>query len=357
MESVLVTGVAGNLGRRLLPQLAGMRVIGVDFVEPRGEQPARFVRMDLGVEDSCPGLVKLIREEQPACVIHLAFVLDAVRTGVLDPERMWQINVAGTARVMEAITEAGRRGVEVRKFIFPSSVSAYGPNLPGPVKEDFPLGGHSLPYAIHKRECDLVVQQRAASISPCRTFILRPHIFVGPSVENYLVAGLRGTPSGAGLRAQRMRERGKRLPMIVPWGDKYLRHRCQFVHVDDVARLLAWIVRRPDAGPQVTILNVGGRGIPPSLGRCAEIAGAKLVQLPTRALARLALEITWRMGISGFPPEAFPYLTGEYIMDLGNLQRFLGADFERVIRYTVEDAVRESVRREPAAATATALAT
>jgi len=70
-------------------------------------------------------------------VIHLAFVIDPVRTGVLDVERMWQINVAGTARVMEAVTEVNRSADDgIKQFIFPSSVSAYGSDLPSPATED-----------------------------------------------------------------------------------------------------------------------------------------------------------------------------------------------------------------------------
>lgn len=132
--TVVVTGVSGNLGLRLLPHLAEYSVIGIDIAAPKTEQPIRFVRMDLGLEDSCQGLTNLLRETRPFSVIHLAFVIDPQRTGVLDVDRMWQINVAGTARVMEAITEANRdqdRGI--RQFIFLSSVSVYGPDLPGPV--------------------------------------------------------------------------------------------------------------------------------------------------------------------------------------------------------------------------------
>ena len=64
--------------------------------------------MDLGDEDSCRQLFLLLRDSRAEAVVHLAFVLDPVRAGVLDVDRMWQINVAGTARVMEAITEANR---------------------------------------------------------------------------------------------------------------------------------------------------------------------------------------------------------------------------------------------------------
>ena len=120
---------------------------------------------------------------------------------------MWRINVAGTARVMEAIAEANRNPeTTIRQFIFPSSVSAYGPDLPAPVAEDAPLNAHTLPYAVHKKESDLVVQQRAPSLRGCGVFILRPHIFAGATVENYLMGAFRGTPNGKGARAARMRQ-------------------------------------------------------------------------------------------------------------------------------------------------------
>ena len=45
-------------------------------------------------------------------------MLDPVRAGVLDLDRMWQINVAGTARVMEAITEANREELASPEIYF-----------------------------------------------------------------------------------------------------------------------------------------------------------------------------------------------------------------------------------------------
>src|SRR5512146_880064 len=175
--TVIVTGAAGNLGLRLLPQLHDYSVFGVDIAPPKTDHPLRFERMDLGREESCGQLVNLLRETGAENVVHLAFVIDPVRTGVLDVKRMWEINVAGTARVVEAITEVNRMGGKVKKFIFPSSVSAYGPDLPGPVKEEHPLGAHTLPYAIHKQESDEVVRLRAAKMGACSTYILRPNIF------------------------------------------------------------------------------------------------------------------------------------------------------------------------------------
>ena len=199
--TVVVTGISGNLGLRLLPQLAGFQVIGIDLNPPKTERPVQFVAMDLGKEESCRELFLLLRETRPVAVIHLAFVIDPVRTGILDIDQMWQVNVAGTARVMEAVTEANREDSIVEKFIFISSVAAYGSDLPEPVTEEFPLAGHTLPYAIHKMEADKVFQQRAPALRGCSAYMLRPHIFAGSSVENYIS----GSFSWHAQRAQRTR--------------------------------------------------------------------------------------------------------------------------------------------------------
>ena len=340
---VVVTGISGNLGVRLLSQLPDFEVIGLDLNPPKTDLPLKFQPIDLGREESCRELYLLLREERPAAVVHLAFVIDPMRTGVLDVDRMWHINVAGTARVMEAITEANRDEVIVQKFVYPSSVSVYGSDLPEVVSEDFPLGAHTLPYAVHKMECDKVVQQRAPSLRGCSAFMLRPHIFAGASVDNYLVGAFRGTPNGRGKRAEKMRAAGKRLPCILPLGEKYLTNRIQFVHVDDVARLIAYILRRQEPESQrLTILNVAGRGEPLTFARCIELAQNKLVRSPGKWPMHFVLKMGWKLGISAIPPEAVPYMTGEYIMNTDRLRKFLGADYEDVIRHTNVDAFMDS---------------
>ena len=100
----LVTGISGNLGVRLLPLLTDFHVVGVDTRPPDSSGLARFEQTDLGREPSCWQLIELLRATGARSVIHLAFVFDPQRSGVLDLERMWQINVAGTARVMEAVS-------------------------------------------------------------------------------------------------------------------------------------------------------------------------------------------------------------------------------------------------------------
>jgi len=345
--TVVVTGISGNLGTRLLPQLGAFNVIGLDVNPPVTDLPQQFERMDLGEEQSCRQLFLLLRESRAEAVIHLAFILDPVRAEGLDLDRMWHINVAGTARVMEAITEANHEETIVRKFVFPSSVSVYGSDLTGPATEEHPLGAHTLPYAMHKMECDKVVQQRAPALRGCSAYMLRPHIFAGKSVDNYMVGAFRGTPGGRSDRAARMRSRGKRLPCLLPSGTRYLENRIQFVHVDDMARLITRILEKTEPEAQrLTILNVAGRGEPLTFERCIEIAQARLLRLPGKSTFRMALTMLWKLGIVAIPPEAAPYMTGEYIMNTDRLRKFLGENYEDVIRYSIADAFADCFESE-----------
>ena len=340
---IVVTGAAGNLGRRLLPLLSGFSVTAVDMTAPDGGAE-RFVHLDLGKEESCRELFHLFQQVRPAAVVHLAFVIDPVRTNVLDLDRMWQINVAGTARVLEAVSETNRNGVNtIRKLIHLSSVSAYGSDLARPATEESRLGAHTLPYAIHKKESDEVVQSWAPSLPQSSIYLLRPHIFAGATMDNYLVGAFRGTANGRGRWAEKLRAQGKRLPCILPRQRRYLDNKIQFVHVDDMARLITHIASLDEPETQrLNILNVAGRGDPLTYERCIDLAQAKLLRLPGRWPCRMVLEVLWRTGISAIPPEALPYMTGEYIMDTSRLQAWLGAKYPEVIRYTIEDAFRDT---------------
>jgi nucleoside-diphosphate-sugar epimerase len=352
---VVVTGISGNLGSRLLPLLGSYSVIGVDVSPPQSDSELQFEQLDLGEESSTRKLFELLRDTHAYAVIHLAFVIDPVRTGVLEIERMWRINVAGTARVMEAVTEANRTTDDgVKQFIFPSSVSVYGPNLHDPATEESPLAAHTLPYAIHKKQSDEVVQQRCTSVRGCSVYILRPHIYAGASVENYLIGAFRGTPGGKSARAEKMRAEGKRLPCMLPRGQEYLDNKIQFIHVDDMARLIRHILQREPETQRLTVLNVAGRGEPLTFARCIEMAQAKLMRVPGKWVMEQVLKFLWSQKISSIPPDAVPYMTSEYIMNTDRLRKFLGPEYEHVIRYTTSDAFADSFRTEATASSGAA---
>ena len=337
--SIVVTGISGALGRQLLPLLGSFRVVGVDFRPPQTVHPLQFEQMDLAEESSCMQLLQLFRDVRPVAVLHLAFVLDAVRTGMLDQERIWKTNVPGTARVLEAVTEANRDWPMVEKFIFMSSVSAYGPNLSTPATEETPLAAHAYQYGLQKMEADRVVQQRAPALRGCSVYILRPHIFAGAQVDNYFMEAFRGIPGGTSKRAARMREQHKRIPCILPSGREYLDHRIQFVHIDDVARLVAFVLNKTEPEAQrLTILNVAGRGEPLTYEQCVHLAKAKLMRVPTEQLFQLALQFFWKMRISTIPPDVTPYMLSDTVMDTTRLQEFLAGDYKAVIRYPIAEA-------------------
>src|SRR5215510_2852530 len=349
--AVLVTGVSGNLGLRLAQFLSEFKIIGVD-VAPPSSPLFHFEKIDLSQERSCGQLLELLRAYRPEAAIHLAFIVDPLRAGVLDRNHMWHINVAGTGRLLEAIAEYNRMLGGLHKFIYPSSVSVYGPDLAKPVSEDAPLQAHTLAYALHKREADLTVQARVQSLK-CKVYVLRPAIFVGPMVQNYIVGALRGIPGGRGRLADRMRSRNERLPLLLPSGPHYLEHKFQFVHVDDVARPMAHISSRRQSDPALSIINVAGRGDPVTLQTCARLARSEIKRLPSRTLCRIVLRALWDLGISDIPPDAFPYLVGSYTMETARLRVFLGDSYRNVIQYTCEEALQatfalESINRQVA---------
>ncbi len=341
--TVLITGVSGVLGLRLLKQLPDFQVIGVDIRGPAVKADLfHFEKIDLGEERSCDQLLELMRSHRPEAVVHLAFVVDPLRNGSINRKSMWHTNVVGTSRVIESIAEHNRMMGGIESFIFPSSAAVYGPELKNLVTEKAPLNAQSLLYALHQQEADLIVQDRASGLRKCNTYILRSHVYAGAGAQNYHLGVLRGVPGGKGRLGQRLRRRGVRLPLLLPSRGGYLEHRVQFVHVDDVARLIAHIVHRSQAGPQLTILNVAGRGEPLSLRKCIEIARTKVRHLPTKSVCRQALRLLGSLGISDTPPAALPYLLGSSAMDTARLRVFLGEHYRTVIQHTCEEALAAS---------------
>ncbi len=340
---MLVTGISGNLGRRLTPLLKDYELASVDLHPPAPSTPAgEFVQLDLSENAGQQQLGHLLETRGIEAVLHLAFVIDPVRTGIVDEQRMWRVNVAATKQLLESIAHVNRERTRVRLFVFPSSVSAYGPDLPDQVREEAPLQAHSLPYAVHKREADELCQQIHPRLGGCAVYIYRPHIYAGHTVDNFILRAIRGKASGRGWLARAFERRGWRLPTLVPTSAQG-ENLFQFVHVDDVARVLLWTLShfRPGA---LRVFNLAGRGAPISFAECVRLAGTPILRLPSKAFVRALLKFFWWIGLSGVPPQALPYFLGSYTMDTTRLQNELGPAFEEIIHYSSREAFCDVLR-------------
>ncbi|MBI1750888.1 MAG: NAD-dependent epimerase/dehydratase family protein [Acidobacteria bacterium] len=340
---MLVTGISGNLGRRVAPLLNGYDLVTVDLYPPPADVPCgKFVQLDLSEPTGQAQLARLLKSENIEAVLHLAFVIDQVRTGIVDVRRMWQTNVAATQRLLEAIADANSNETTVRLFVFPSSVSAYGPDLPGQVQEETELRAHTMPYAVHKRESDEICQKMYPCLRGCALYIYRPSIFAGKTMDNFILRAIRGKPSGRGWLARAFESAGWKLPMVIP-ASASGKNVFQYIHVDDVARILLWTLGhfQPE---QLKIINLAGRGLPVTFAECAQLAGTPVLHLPSEKWVAALLHFIWTIGLSGIPPQAIPYFLGSYTMDTTRLHEELGADYESVVQFTTRDALLESLR-------------
>ena len=60
---------------------------------------------------------------------------------------------------------------------------------------------------------------------------------------------------------------------------------------------------------------------------------------------QLILRYLWSRHISAIPPEAVPYMTGQYTMNTERLKHFLGNDYESVITKTSAEAFTDSFEK------------
>jgi nucleoside-diphosphate-sugar epimerase len=343
LKRILVTGISGNLGRRLAPLLESYELVSVDLYPPVAGTPVgKFIQLDLSSEAGQQEVAQIVESEPLDAILHLAFVIDPVRTGILDVDRMWQANVAATQHLLEAVACRNREATRLQLFVFPSSVSAYGPELLESVREDATLQAHTLPYAIHKREADLICQQIFPKLGGCAMYIYRPHIYAGATVDNFILRAIRGKPSGRSWLARAYEKRGWKVPALLPKsGDGGA---LQFVHVDDVARVLLWTLHNFRPG-QLQIFNLAGSGSPMTFGECARLAGTPIKRLGSVKQIHRILTLFWKIGLSGVPPESIPYYLTNYTMDTRRLETELGPELEEILRYSTRDALLDAIRR------------
>lgn len=160
---VLLTGGAGFIGSHLAERLLerGDRLVLLDnfndFYDPRVKirnvgQIRRKGDFALSRGDVLDGplLETLFREHRPEAVVHLA-AFAGVRASLEKPSLFCEVNITGTARLLECCRQWG-----ARHFVFGSSSSVYGISSKVPFHEDDPVGQPISPYAATKRAGELL---------------------------------------------------------------------------------------------------------------------------------------------------------------------------------------------------------
>ena len=325
--TVAVTGPTGTFGFGLVPRLEDdERVAGVVGIARRPFDPVahgwtkmRYRRGDVRdratLEEALAGV---------DVVVHLAFMITGNR---VDRATTHAINVEGTRNAAAAAAAAG-----VRRFVYASSVAAYGFARENPVgmSEEWPARpARHLFYSQQKVQTERLLAQAAAAQPAIELYVVRPPIVLGPhSIGAKNVIPARLEPAG-----QRLSRLALRLPVAVPVPVPTLP--LQLVHEDDVGEALRLCVL--GAGPPGTY-NIAADGLVTAADVARELGLTPIAvpQAPVRVAARLLAALPVGPPAVGWA-EALSYPA---IMDASKARRELGWRPRHTALETLRDGLR-----------------
>lgn len=215
-----------------------------------------------------------LRRHQVNTLVHLAHI---IRPGRSRSEiiRIRQTNLKMLRTVLKSCAQAG-----VQHIIYLSSHTVYGPHKdnPIPLTEGAPL--HPLPgfpYGYDKFLAEQCLRDFSQEHQDTKVNILRSCVVLGPGADNYITRAF--------FRPLLLVIKGYNPPL-------------QFLHQDDLARILTIIIRKGVPG----VFNVAGEGSVHYREVVKTVRG-KLVSLPD-FLAYPLVELTWRLGLQHDAPSA-----------------------------------------------------
>lgn len=181
MSSTLwITGAAGFSAGHLIAFLEGLdekpRTVGLDRVETAPEGLDAYHQVDLNWPES---LDEIVTAAPPAWVIHLAGLMPPA-----DEAAMWQVNVGGTAGLMQALASAGCKETRVLSI---GSAAEYLPKTSGALTEDSPCGGASAYGRVKWVQTRVTLDLGRELGIPA--MVARPFNLIGPGLSENLVAG------------------------------------------------------------------------------------------------------------------------------------------------------------------------
>ncbi len=298
---VLLTGIAGRLGRRAAQRLGRHhKVVGVD-PRPCPALPAdvEHHRVDIRrrpAED-------IFRQGEIDAVIHLG----VVHNFRISAEKLYARNVIGTETLLRYVSK-----YKVKKLVLLSSGDVYGPMPTNShfIDEDAPLmADQSFPEIRTLVAVDRTVQSFFWRHHDMETVILRPAHIVGPNVRNapsnYL--RLRVVPTIMGFD-----------PMV------------QLIHEDDLLRMIEASLNPGVRG----VLNLAGTE-PVPLSKILKILGKPKLPLPY-TLFSFFLERAWRYRLTSFPAPELDHIRFNAVLDTQRARELLDVPPERSLHEILE---------------------
>ncbi|HWX74486.1 MAG TPA: NAD-dependent epimerase/dehydratase family protein [Solirubrobacteraceae bacterium] len=195
-SNVLVTGGGGFVGapsvRALIEEGARVRVLDVAAPPSLAELDCEVRIADIADADSIAGACDGID-----AVLHLAVLpLNMANT---EHEVAFQTNVRGSFNVFRAAGEAG-----VKRIVYSSASSAYGPTSSVPIREDHPLRPNAF-YPATKAAAEMLLRGLAGAYGYSSAILRYMNVYgpgqragVVPAVARRMLAGERPQLSGDG---------------------------------------------------------------------------------------------------------------------------------------------------------------
>jgi GDP-4-dehydro-6-deoxy-D-mannose reductase len=179
----LVTGVGGFCGLHLVARLrqeAGLKITGLDrmMCSPAQLGVDEYLQCDVTEDGAVDSAIESCR---PDWIFHLA----GLSGDSVSPVCIYEVNLAGTVRLLEAV----RRGVPECGVLLVGSFAEYGCIDPSqlPVSEEtacHPVGT----YGISKYAASLIGMDYAQRFG-LKVIVARPSNIVGPGISRSLVVG------------------------------------------------------------------------------------------------------------------------------------------------------------------------
>ncbi len=196
---ILITGAAGNIGRRLVEKLLtenSAEIYATDVKEnPFPSHPKlNFRCLDLRSEE----FTEWVKAVRPKQIVHLASILQI--SASLSREMAHDIDVKSTEALLQASVTMG-----VEKFIVTTSGAAYGyyPENRDVITESRATRGNaSYFYSAHKAEVESIMARYQEQHPELKQIIFRPGAVLGPNFDGpvvnlfkqSLITGLVGYP-------------------------------------------------------------------------------------------------------------------------------------------------------------------